>query len=137
MYIRGLLIFILLWLSGCSQLPDVGETVLKPDEASTRPWTSADMADFGDGAFHPAVNALFDNAQRAREQGQWQRAMTYLDQARQIQPRNASIFLRQAWVALQMRDKELAGQLARRGLVFSDSEVTSHRLQRLIHESGD
>lgn len=135
MSVRGLLICVLLWLSGCSPLPEIGETVLKPAAIDTDQWTSADMAAFNDGAFHPAVSALFSRAQQAREQGQWQRAMTYLDQARQIQPRNAAVFLRQAWVALQMRDFERARQLAQRGLVFSETDKTRLKLEQLVKES--
>ena len=64
--------------------------------------------------------------------------MTYLDQARQIQPRNPAVFYRQAWVSLQMGDAVRAEQLLQRALVFAggDRELT-RRLRLLMAEALD
>lgn len=135
--LKLLLLSALVGLSACSQIPT--GSFEAPDSIGTGAvsrWTSADMADLDQGSFHPAVKALLQNAQQSRQQENWQRTMTWLDQARQITPRSAPLFLRQAWVALQMGDKALTRQLAQRGLVFSDTETISLQLQQLVRESG-
>ncbi|MBM95914.1 MAG: hypothetical protein CMI09_08720 [Oceanospirillaceae bacterium] len=130
--IKALLLCALVGLSACSQIPTGS---MQAPEQLVRQWTSNDMDDFSQGDFHPAVKALLNNAQQAREEQNWSRAMTWLDQARQIAPRNAELFLRQAWVALQMDDQSLTRQLAERGLVFSEAEATSIKLEQLVKES--
>jgi predicted Zn-dependent protease len=100
-------------------------------------WHSGMLAALDQGQHHPAVAALFAQAEQARQQRQWQRALTYLDQARQIQPRNAAILYRQAWVSLQLNEANRAEQLLRRALVFSQQPELSQRLRLLLAEALD
>lgn len=132
--LKLLLLAALAGLSACSQLP-TGPMESPGASIWVQKWTSADMEDFGDGDFHPAVKVLLAKAQQAREQQNWPRTMTWLDQARQIAPRNAELFLRQSWVALKMEDIALARQLAERGLVFSETDKTRLKLEQLVKES--
>lgn len=130
--LKHVMVCVLVGLSACSQLPT--DSIQSPQQL-VRKWTSADMGNFSQGDFHPAVKALLNNAQQAREQQNWSRAMTWLDQARQISPRDPELFLRQAWVALQQGDKPLAKQLAERGLVFSDTDTNRMHLEQLVLEA--
>ncbi|MFL0808663.1 MAG: hypothetical protein K6L60_15375 [Oceanobacter sp.] len=126
----------LLGLAACSQLPTGSfESPTAIGTGNITRWHSNNMEDFAQGQFHPAVKALLQKAQQSRLQSNWQRSMTWLDQARQIAPRNAEVFLRQSWVALQMGDKPLTRQLAQRGLVFSDDAMTEVKLKQLVRES--
>lgn len=124
-------------LAGCSFQPPRPEqqTVAVADLPQ---WQDGMMASFTEGQNHPAVAALFAKAESARQQNHWRKAMTYLDQARQIQPRNPAIFYRAAWVALQMGDARQSEQLLQRGLVFAqgDDQLT-RRLQLLLAEALD
>lgn len=124
-------------LSGCTPLPP------KPEQqqatADDLPqWQDGMLASLSQGEHHPAVASLFAKAEQARQQQLWRKAMTYLDQARQIQPRNPAVFYRQAWVSLQMGDAVRAEQLLQRALVFAggDMELT-RRLRLLMAEALD
>ncbi len=133
--VLSLLVFAV--LAGCSYAPP------KPEEAQVSPaelpqWQDGMMGPFTEGEHHPAVASLFAKAESARRSYQWRSAMTYLDQARQIQPRNPAIFYRAAWVSLQMGDARQAEQLLQRGLVFApqNSELAM-RLKLLLAECLD
>ncbi len=128
------LLAIAVLMAGCSQVPP------KPEEQEVTTqdlpeWQDGMMGPFTDGQHHPAIASLFAKAEKARQKEQWRKAMTYLDQARQIQPRNPAIFYRAAWVSLQMGDARQAEQLLQRGLVFAqgDDQLTQ-RLQLLLQE---
>lgn len=124
-------------LAGCSTVPKGPEQMAAGAQDLPR-WQDGMMASFSEGNHHPAVASLFASAESARGQGQWRKAMTYLDQARQIQPRNPAIFYRAAWVALQMGDARQAEQLLQRGLVFAQGDRDlSRRLQLLLAEALD
>ena len=91
------------------------------------------LASLEQGHHHPAIAALFKKAEQARQQRQWRKALKYLDQARQIQPRNPAVFYRQAWVSLQMGDRAQARNLLQRGLVFAQSDMAmTERLNQLL-----
>jgi tetratricopeptide (TPR) repeat protein len=131
------LLILLGGLSGCTPLPP------KPEQqqatADDLPqWQDGMLASLSQGEHHPAVASLFAKAEQARQQQLWRKAMTYLDQARQIQPRNPAVFYRQAWVSLQMGDAVRAEQLLQRALVFAggDMELT-RRLRLLMAEALD
>tara|TARA_R110000868_G_scaffold269680_5_gene529075 strand:+ start:2324 stop:2830 length:507 start_codon:yes stop_codon:yes gene_type:complete len=118
-------------LVGCSST-----AVIAPESSTTAGelpyWQAGELATLDQGQHHPAVNALLQQAEQARQAGEWPKTMSYLDQARQIQPRNAAIFYRQGWVSVQMNQPAAAEQLLRRGLLFSHDEGLSRRIQWLL-----
>lgn len=63
------------------------------------------------GEHHPAIQSLFAQAQEALSAGKPDAALTYLDQARQIQPNNARVLYRQAWLASVLGKRSAARQL--------------------------
>ncbi|MDK2779682.1 MAG: tetratricopeptide repeat protein [Pseudomonadota bacterium] len=122
------------FMAGCAPVPQKPEDQTVTSEELPE-WQDGMMGSFTDGEHHPAIASLFAQAEQARQQQQWRRAMTYLDQARQIQPRNPAIFYRAAWVSLQMGDARQAEQLLQRGLVFAQGdEQLTQRLQLLLQE---
>ena len=127
---------ILLLLAGCSSTVPRSYPTTSSVEDLPR-WNSGMLAALDQGQHHPAVAALFRQAEQARQQYQWQTALTYLDQARQIQPRNAAILYRQAWVSLQLKQPQRAEQLLQRALVFSQDVRLSARLHLLLAEALD
>lgn len=131
------LLAIAVLMAGCAPLPQRAEEQTVTSRELPE-WQDGMMGPFTDGQHHPAVASLFAKAENARQQQQWRKAMTYLDQARQIQPRNPAIFYRAAWVSLQLGDAPQAEQLLQRGLVFAqgDDELT-RRLQLLLAEALD
>ena len=126
-----------LLLAACSSVPQAPQQMTASAEDLPR-WQDGMMASFSEGSHHPAIASLFASAESARQQGQWSKAMTYLDQARQIQPRNPAVFYRAAWVALQMGEARQAEQLLQRGLVFAQGDgALTRRLQLLLAEALD
>lgn len=129
--VRLVILSWLLVLAGCAPAPQrlmpVTDTV--PD--------TQELQRLDDGIHHPAIVSLLQQAEQARQLRQWQRVNTYLDQARQIQPRNPAIFYRQAWVRLQQNDAVLAEQLCQRGLVFAEDAGLKRLLYRLQADALD
>ncbi|ASP38224.1 hypothetical protein CHH28_05785 [Bacterioplanes sanyensis] len=126
----------LLGLAACSTAPSRTTSAQAEVGAAQLPrWHSGMLAALDQGQHHPAVAALFRQAEQARQQRQWRLALTYLDQARQIQPRNAAILYRQAWVSLQLQEPQRAEQLLQRALVFSQEQQLSQRLHLLLAEA--
>jgi tetratricopeptide (TPR) repeat protein len=97
-------------------------------------WRDSLLAQLDQGQHHPAVLALLQKAEQARRQNNWSAAMTWLDQARQIQPRNAEILYRQAWVLSHTGRYEEGEQWLQRGLMFSLDNRLSARMQLLRAE---
>ena len=92
-----------------------------------------DILRLDEGKHHPAVQVLLTQAEDARQSGNHQQALSYLDRARQIQPRNSAIFYRQAWLNYQLGELQQAQQLLQRAHVFLRSSNASHDiLQRRI-----
>jgi tetratricopeptide (TPR) repeat protein len=92
-----------------------------------------DILRLDEGKHHPAVQVLLTQAEDARQQGQSQQALSYLDRARQIQPRNSAIFYRQAWLNYQLGELQQAQQLLQRARLFLRGSNASHDiLQRRI-----
>ena len=120
-----------------ASLPRVNQshTQSVPANTSTRVLT---LASLEQGNHHPAIASLFKRAEQARQKHQWRKALKYLDQARQIQPRNAAVLYRQAWVNLRMGQAAQAEQLLLRAKVFSarDKDL-SRRLDWLLADALD
>jgi Flp pilus assembly protein TadD len=76
---------------------------------------------------------LFKQSDNAVQAGNWSAAMTYLDQARRIEPRNPYVLYRQAWASAQSGDTERARQLLERARVFvnKDDDLLNYRLYEL------
>ncbi len=92
-----------------------------------------DIVRLDDGNHHPAVQVLLTQAEQARQKGNNQQALSYLDRARQIQPRNSAIFYRQAWLNYQLGELQQAQQLLQRAQVFLRGSSASYDiLQRRI-----
>ena len=86
-----------------------------------------------EGEHHPAVQVLLTQAEDARQQGNNQQALSYLDRARQIQPRNSAIFYRQAWLNYQLGELQQSQQLLQRAQLFLRRSNASYDiLQRRI-----
>lgn len=121
------------FLAGCSAVPE-GPDQQTVNVAALPDWQAdGSMGSFTEGNHHPAIASLFAKAEIERRKQRWRSAMTYLDQARQIQPRNPAVFYRQAWVSLQMGDRAQARNLLQRGLVFAQSDVAmTERLNQLL-----
>lgn len=73
----------------------------------------------------PALLALLEQAETQEEAGQLQRALSYLERAQRISPREPLVYLQLARVRLSMNDLARATQLTERGLALSagDSEM--------------
>lgn len=119
-------------LAGCSSVPK-GPDQQNVNVAALPDWQSdGSIGSFTEGSHHPAIASLFAKAENERQKQNWSAAMTYLDQARQIQPRNPAVFYRQAWVSLQTGDRSQARHLLQRGLVFAQGDnAMTERLQQL------
>jgi tetratricopeptide (TPR) repeat protein len=92
-----------------------------------------DILRLDEGEHHPAVQVLLTQAEDARQQGNNQQALSYLDRARQIQPRNAAIFYRQAWLNYQLGELQQSQQLLQRAQLFLRRSSASYDiLQRRI-----
>lgn len=135
--VRLVLLSVMLVLAGCSQAPQKPEHII-PDAQSLPTLDGNELGALDEGEHHPAIKNLLQKAEAARQQSRWSAVNTYLDQARQIQPRNAAIFYRQAWVALQQNDAPQAEQLLQRGLMFAQGDVAlEKRLYALLADCYD
>ncbi len=124
------------FLSACSVLPRSEHTYDPKRSQSTESSAllTAELQTLDEGQHHPAVQVLLTQAEQARQQGNNKQALAYLDQARQIQPRNSAIFYRQAWLNYQLGELALARQMLRRAQVFLRKSVANFDvLQRRIN----
>jgi len=125
-------------LSGCSVLPasSMGEQHDPRQQQSREEHNGSlqnDIVHLDEGEHHPAVQVLLTQAEEARQQGQNQQALSYLDRARQIQPRNSAIFYRQAWLNYQLGELQQAQQLLQRATLFLRQSVSNYSiLQRRL-----
>ena len=115
-----------LLLGGCSALDTRSAPVPQPTSLES---SSDELTRLDDGQHHPAIQALLSKAETARGQQQMQKALGYLDRARQIQPRNSAILYRQAWLNYSLGYAQEAQQLLKRAQVFQRSD---ERLKRRI-----
>lgn len=129
---RLVVLALFLIVAGCSvqtTLPTSPDTIIELPNAIER---------LDEGEHHPAIARLLQQAEQARLYGRLATAASYIDQAREIQPRNPEVFYRQAWLALQQGKVMDAESFARRGLVFaSKGSVVEVRLQMLLADSLD
>lgn len=130
-------------LTACSSLPNSAkndprnqqsyEVEGSQEGAASDSSKQDDIIRLDEGNHHPAVQVLLTQAEDARQSGNHQQALSYLDRARQIQPRNSAIFYRQAWLNYQLGELQQAQQLLQRAHVFLRSSNASHDiLQRRI-----
>ena len=134
------LVLFISFLSACSSVPNS----IKHDPRNQQSYEVEDSDDseyiqqddilrLDEGDHHPAVQVLLTQAEDARQQGQSQQALSYLDRARQIQPRNSAIFYRQAWLNYQLGELQQAQQLLQRARLFLRGSSARHDiLQRRI-----
>lgn len=83
------------------------------------------------GEHHPAIQSLFAQAQEALSVGKPDAALTYLDQARQIQPNNARVLYRQAWLASTLGKRAAARQLIEKAKRHAHSQTLLVHLNEL------
>jgi tetratricopeptide (TPR) repeat protein len=137
------LVFLALFISllaACSSVPNSLKHDPKKQQSyeverhgASKPTQQDDILRLDEGKHHPAVQVLLTQAEDARQQNQHQQALSYLDRARQIQPRNSAIFYRQAWLNYQLGELPQAQQLLQRARLFLRGSNTSHEiLQRRI-----
>jgi tetratricopeptide (TPR) repeat protein len=144
------LVFFVSFLSACSSVPNSAtndprnqqsyEVDSRESDVSVeqRDWQKEyvqqdDILRLDEGEHHPAVQVLLTQAEDARQQGNNQQALSYLDRARQIQPRNAAIFYRQAWLNYQLGELQQSQQLLQRAQLFLRRSNASYDiLQRRI-----
>ena len=131
--VRLVILMLLSLLAACSSQPPKPVTV---SEHALPAWEEGELASLSAGRHHPAVASLFAQAETARQRGALHKALTYLDQARQIEPRNPAILYRQAWVQLQLGNAYQAQQLLQRGQIFARSDpAMMRRMDALLAES--
>ena len=130
-------------LTACSSLPNSAkhdprnqqsyEVEGSQEGAASDSSKQDDIIRLDEGNHHPAVQVLLTQAEQARQKGNNQQALSYLDRARQIQPRNSAIFYRQAWLNYQLGELQQAQQLLQRAQVFLRGSSASYAiLQRRI-----
>lgn len=92
-------------------------------------WNDALLVSLDQGNHHPAIQSLLQKAEQSRQQENWSATLTWLDQARQIQPRNADVLYRQGWVLAHTGRYSEAEQLLQRARMFStDNSLTARIL---------
>ena len=130
-------------LTACSSLPNSAkhdprnqqsyEVEGSQEGAASDSSKQDDIIRLDEGNHHPAIQVLLTQAEQARQKGNNQQALSYLDRARQIQPRNSAIFYRQAWLNYQLGELQQAQQLLQRAQVFLRGSSASYDiLQRRI-----
>jgi tetratricopeptide (TPR) repeat protein len=129
-------------ISACSVSPKSGSAYDPRHSQSTEISNSLllkevvedDLLRLDEGRHHPAVQVLLTQAEQARQAGNNNQALAYLDQARQIQPRNSAIFYRQAWMNYQIGELQQVRQLLQRAKLFLRTSVANYDvLQRRIN----
>lgn len=134
------LVLFISFLSACSSVPNSvkhdprnQQSYEVEDSDGSEYIQQDDILRLDEGDHHPAVQVLLTQAEDARQEGQSQQALSYLDRARQIQPRNSAIFYRQAWLNYQLGELQQAQQLLQRARLFLRGSSASHDiLQRRI-----
>lgn len=117
--VRLVVIALILALVGCAPAP-----------VSPQAHRELTLSTLDEGEHSPVVAALLVQGEQARLAGNMAVALGYLEQARQIEPRNPDILYRQAWLLWQTQNYRDAEPLCQRGLIFA--EEGSPEQQRLI-----
>lgn len=111
-------------LSACTHGPSLPETTALSIEA------------LDEGEHSPALGALFAQAENARRAKALDNAQSYLEQARQIEPRNSETLYRKAWLFMQMNQPEAAEKLSQRALIFAaPNSPVARRLHWLLAQA--
>lgn len=127
-------IVVLGFLTACSSLPNSVKNDPRTLESKEQKsiYHSNDLIRLDEGKHHPAVQVLLTQAEEARQQGSMTQALSYLDQARQIQPRNPAISYRQAWLSFQLGSLHRAQQFLQRAkLYMTGDKVLQQRVASL------
>jgi tetratricopeptide (TPR) repeat protein len=131
------LIFVVIsFLSACSSIPSSDQ--YDPRSVQSHEDTSGhnnELLRLDEGKHHPAIQFLLSQAEEARQQGDNRQALSYLDQARQIQPRNSAILYRLSWLNYQEGDLSQAQQLLQRAKLYLNAdEILQQRVTSLQNE---
>ena len=116
--VRLVVLSLVLLLSGCSL-------------QSTRPVEPEALSDIV-GSEHPAVVALMQDAGDSVADGNWRKALSFLEQARRIEPRNPYILMRQAEAYDVLGEKGTAGSLLQRARLFASGDERAEQAIRLL-----
>jgi len=121
-----LVVLVIFGLVGCSSVPPAPESDQFHATASESGFQSRRLVltSLSQGQHHPAVAQLFVLAEEQRQNQNLNSAISYLDQARQIQPRNPQIFYRIAWLEYLRGNIDQADQFIRRARVFQRGDKT-------------
>lgn len=117
-------------LSACSGMRSVESSV---NQEPTDAHDILEQDTLNQGTHHPAVQALFNKAEQAHLSGDFARAFKYLDQARQIEPRNAEIFYRQGLIKLKQGQPQKARQLLLRAKTLTQDAKLIERINSLLN----
>lgn len=118
------LIFVVIsFLSACTSIPGSEQydprSVQSHEESGSQ---NNQLLRLDEGKHHPAIQYLLSQAEEARQQRDNRQALSYLDQARQIQPRNSAVLYRLAWLNFQTGDLSQAQQLLQRAKLYLNSD---------------
>ncbi|MBL4796637.1 MAG: tetratricopeptide repeat protein [Oleispira sp.] len=133
------LIFVVIsFLSACSSLPssELNDPRLAQSSEEQK-GSDNELIRLDEGTHHPAVQVLLSQAEEARQQGRNRQALSYLDQARQIQPRNSAIFYRQAWLNYQLGNLSQAQQLLQRAKLYMNTDKILQQRVILLQNNID
>lgn len=133
------LIFVVIsFLSACSSLPSSELNDPRLGQSSEeQKGTGNELIRLDEGTHHPAIQVLLSQAEEARQQGRNRQALSYLDQARQIQPRNSAIFYRQAWLNYQLGNLSQAQQLLQRAKLYMNTDKILQQRVILLQNNID
>jgi tetratricopeptide (TPR) repeat protein len=131
------LVFVVIsFLSACSIIPSEELNDPRLSQSSEEQEGSGnELIRLDEGTHHPAIQVLLSQAEEARQQGNSRQALSYLDQARQIQPRNSAIFYRQAWLNYELGNLSQAQQLLQRAKLYMNADKILQ--QRVISLQND
>lgn len=116
-------------LSACSNM----QAIEYEEQTSTTAHDILEQDTLNQGTHHPAVQSLFNKAEQAHLSGDFTRAFKYLDQARQIEPRNAEIFYRQGLIKLKQGQPQKARQLLLRAKTLTQDAKLIERINSLLN----
>lgn len=135
------LVFVVIsFLSACSSIPSSETNDPRSAQSYEEGYDGSDgqndqLIRLDEGKHHPAVQVLLSQAEEARQRGNNRQALSYLDQARQIQSRNPAIFYRQAWLNYQLGNLVQAQQLLQRAKVYmSTDKILQQRVSSLQND---
>lgn len=144
----GFIGLILSLLTGCSSTPSVPDQAVTPQAKPAKPPVNTaknalklpQVSPVQRQAVPttPAVVALIDQAQMAREAGNYESAVATLERALRMQPRNPMLWYRFAEVRLQQDKPQFAVDLALKAklLAGGDKNMVQQCLALIAHAKG-